>query len=258
VSAPSPGWSRSEMLVVAGARALAGRRVCFVGIGLPNIAVALAHRTVAPEIELIYESGVYGSRPARLPLSIGDPCLVTGATSVMSMVELFQYFLQGGLVDVGFLGAAQLDRHGNINTTVIGDYQRPKVRLPGSGGACEIAINAREVFILMRQSSRSFVERIDFRTSPGNLGGAASRSAQGWQGRGPSVVVTDLGSYDFDPETGEMRLVAVHPGVSVDDVRAATGWDLRVAGDLATSPEPTGEELRLIREELDPHGAYVR
>ena len=258
MSAASPGWSRSEMLVVAGARALAGRRVCFVGIGLPNIAVALARRTVAPEIELIYESGVYGSRPARLPLSIGDPCLVTGATAVMSMVELFQYFLQGGLVDVGFLGAAQLDRHGNINTTVIGDYQRPKVRLPGSGGACEIAINAREVFILMRQSSRSFVERIDFRTSPGNLGGAASRAAQGWQGKGPSVVVTDLGSYDFDPETGEMRLVAVHPGVSVDDVRSATGWDLRVAGDLATTPEPTAEELRLIREELDPHGAYVR
>jgi glutaconate CoA-transferase subunit B len=258
VSAASPGWSRSEMLVVAGARALAGRRVCFVGIGLPNIAVALARHTVAPEIELIYESGVYGSRPARLPLSIGDPCLVTGATSVMSMVELFQYFLQGGLVDVGFLGAAQLDRHGNINTTVIGDYRRPKVRLPGSGGACEIAINAREVFILMRQSSRSFVERIDFRTSPGNLGGAAGRAAQGWQGRGPSVVVTDLGSYDFDPETGEMRLVAVHPGVSLDDVRGATGWDLRVADDLQTTPAPSDEELRLIREELDPQGAYVR
>ena len=258
MSAASPGWSRSEMLVVAGARALAGRRVCFVGIGLPNIAVALARHTVAPEIELIYESGVYGSRPARLPLSIGDPCLVTGATSVMSMVELFQYFLQGGLVDVGFLGAAQLDRHGNINTTVIGDYRRPKVRLPGSGGACEIAINAREVFILMRQSSRSFVERIDFRTSPGNLGGAAGRAAQGWQGRGPSVVVTDLGSYDFDPETGEMRLVAVHPGVSLDDVRAATAWDLRIADDLRTTPAPTDEELRLIREELDPQGAYVR
>jgi glutaconate CoA-transferase subunit B len=258
VTAANPAWSRSEMLVVAGAKALAGRRVCFVGIGLPNIAVALARHTVAPEIELIYESGVYGSRPARLPLSIGDPCLVTGATSVMSMVELFQYFLQGGLVDVGFLGAAQLDRHGNINTTVIGDYRRPKVRLPGSGGACEIAINAREVFILMRQSSRSFVERIDFRTSPGNLGGAASRAAQGWQGKGPSVVVTDLGSYDFDPETGEMRLVAVHPGVSLDDVRAATGWDLRVADDLRTTPAPTDEELRLIREELDPQGAYVR
>jgi glutaconate CoA-transferase subunit B len=259
-STPEVGlsWSPSEMLAIAGARELAGRRVCFVGIGLPNIAVALAQRTVAPDIELVYESGVYGSRPARLPLSIGDPCLVTGATSVMSMVELFQYFLQGGLVDVGFLGAAQLDRYGNINTTVIGDYARPKVRLPGSGGACEIAINAREVFILMRQSSRSFVERIDFRTSPGNLGGQGGRAARGWQGRGPSVVVTDLGRYDFDRESGEMRLVAVHPGVTVDQVRAATGWDLRIADDLGTTPEPTAEELRLIREELDPDGIYVR
>jgi glutaconate CoA-transferase subunit B len=251
-------WSRSEMLVVAGARALAGHRVCFVGIGLPNIAVALAQRTVAPEIELIYESGVYGSRPERLPLSIGDPCLVTGAVSVMSMVELFQYFLQGGLVDVGFLGAAQLDLQGNINTTVIGDYARPRVRLPGSGGACEIAINAREVFILMRQSSRSFVERIDFRTSPGTLGGSSSRAAKGWQGRGPSVVVTDLGRYDFDPQTGEMRLASIHPGVTLEEVRAATGWDLRVAPDLPTTPDPTAEELRLIREELDPQGTYVR
>jgi glutaconate CoA-transferase, subunit B len=259
-ASPSFGlsWSPSEMLAVAGARELAGRRVCFVGIGLPNIAVALAQRTVAPEIELVYESGVYGSRPARLPLSIGDPCLVTGATAVMSMVELFQYFLQGGLIDVGFLGAAQLDRYGNINTTVIGDYARPKVRLPGSGGACEIAINAREVFVLMRQSSRSFVERIDFRTSPGNLGGQGARAARGWQGKGPSVVVTDLGRYDFDRESGEMRLVAVHPGVTLDQVRAATGWDLRVADDLGATPEPTAEELRLIREELDPDGTYVR
>jgi glutaconate CoA-transferase subunit B len=251
-------WSASEMLVVTGARALEGRRVCFVGIGLPNIAVALAQRTVAPDIELIYESGVYGARPARLPLSIGDPCLVTGATAAMSMVELFQLYLQGGLVDVGFLGAAQLDRFGNINTTVIGDYHHPKVRLPGSGGACEIAINAREVFILMRQSARSFVERIDFRTSPGNLGGAALRAAQGWQGRGPSVVVTDLGRYGFDQDTGEMRLEAVHPGVTVEDVRAATGWDLKIAGELATTPDPTAEELRLVREELDPDGVYVQ
>jgi glutaconate CoA-transferase subunit B len=176
----------------------------------------------------------------------------------MSMVELFSYYLQGGLIDVGFLGAAQLDRFGNINTTVIGDYERPKVRLPGSGGACEIAINAREVFVLMRQSARSFVERIDFRTSPGNLGGAALRDAQGWQGRGPSVVVTDLGRYGFDPATGEMVLAAVHPGVSADDVRAATGWDLRVADDLQVTPDPTPGELRLIREELDPEGVYVK
>ncbi len=251
-------WSKSEMLVVAGARALEGRRVCFVGIGLPNIAVALAQRTVAPDIELIYESGVYGARPARLPLSIGDPCLVTGATAAMGMVELFSFYLQGGLVDVGFLGAAQLDRFGNINTTVIGDYDRPKVRLPGSGGACEIAINAREVFVLMRQSARSFVERIDFRTSPGNLGGAALRAAQGWPGQGPSVVVTDLGRYGFDPDTGEMVLLAVHPGVGVEDAKAATGWDLKVADDLQVTPDPTDTELRLIREELDPDGVYVK
>src|SRR6266545_4145118 len=214
----SPGdWSKEEMLVVAGARALAGRRVCFVGISLPNIAVALAQRTVAPDIELIYESGVYDARPARLPLSIGDPCLVTGATAAMSMIELFQFYLQGGLVDVGFLGAAQLDRFGNINTTVIGDYARPEVRLPGSGGACEIAINAREVFILVRQSASSFVERIDFRTRPGNLGGAALRAAKGWQGKGPSAVGTGLGRCGCDEGTGEMRLEAVHPGGTVED-----------------------------------------
>ena len=251
------GWSRSEMLVVAGARALAGRRVCFVGIGLPNIAVALAQRTVAPDVELIYESGVYGARPVRLPLSIGDPCLVTGALAATSMVELFQYYLQGGLVDVGFLGAAQLDRYGNINTTVIGDYHHPKVRLPGSGGACEIAINAREVFVLMRQSPRSFVDEIDFRTSPGNLGGAATRAAQGWQGRGPTLVVTDLASYRFEQDSGELLLASVHPGVTVEQVREATGWQLRVADDLAETPPPTAEELRLIREELDPDGVYV-
>jgi glutaconate CoA-transferase subunit B len=244
--------------VVAGARELAGRRVCFVGIGLPNMAVALAQRTVAPDIELVYESGVYGARPSRLPLSIGDPCLVTGATAVMGMGELFSYYLQGGLIDVGFLGAAQLDRFGNINTTVVGDYGAPKVRLPGSGGACEIAINAREVMILMRQSARSFVERIDFRTSPGHLGGAASRAAQGWIGSGPSVVVTDLGVLHFDESSGEMRLDQVHPGVSVEDVQAATGWPLEVAADLSTTPEPTAEELRLIREELDPEGVYVK
>ena len=252
------GISADELMTVSAARELTDRTVCFVGIGLPNIAVALAQRTVAPGIELVYESGVYGARPARLPLSIGDPCLVTGATAAMSMVELFSHYLQGGLVDVGFLGAAQLDRFGNINTTVIGDYQRPKVRLPGSGGACEIAINAREVFVLMRQSARSFVDRIDFRTSPGNLGGAALRAAQGWQGRGPSVVVTDLGRYGFDPDTGEMVLAAVHPGVEVSDARAATGWDLRVADDLEVTPDPTDEELALIREELDPDGVYVK
>jgi glutaconate CoA-transferase subunit B len=254
-------FTPTEMMVVAAARELAGKRVCFVGVGLPNIAVNLAQRTVAPDLELVYEAGVFGARPARLPLSIGDPTIVTGATAAVSMFELFAFYLQGGLIDVGFLGAAQIDRFGNINTTVIGDYAAPKVRLPGSGGACEIAINAREVFVIMRQSRRSFVDRIDFRTSPGNLGGAEeaerTRRTQGWLGRGPSVVVTDLGTYRFG-DSGEMTLDALHPGVSVDQVRAATGWELATRGEAATTPPPTAEELRLLRAELDPQGAYLR
>ena len=254
-------FSKSEMMIVAAARALEGQHVCFVGVGLPNIAVNLAQRTVAPELELVYEAGVFGARPARLPLSIGDPTIVTGSTAVVSMLELFGYYLQGGLIDVGFLGAAQIDRFGNINTTVIGDYAHPKTRLPGSGGACEIAINARQVFVIMRQSRRSFVETIDFRTSPGNLGGAEQaeriRRAGGWLGRGPSVVVTDLGIYHFD-ETGEMRLDSLHPGATIDAVRDTIGWDIRVADDLAATPPPTVEELRLVREELDPGGVYTK
>ena len=254
-------FSASEMMIVAAARALEGQRVCFVGVGLPNIAVNLAQRTVAPSLELVYEAGVFGARPRRLPLSIGDPTIVTGSTAVVSMLELFGYYLQGGLVDVGFLGAAQIDRFGNINTTVIGEYGAPKTRLPGSGGACEIAINARNVFVIMRQSSRSFVERIDFRTSPGNLGGAeqaeAIRRAGGWNGRGPSVVVTDLGIWHFD-ETGEMRLDSLHPGATLDEVRATIAWEPKISESLATTPEPTAEELRLVREELDPEGVYTR
>ena len=185
-------WSPSEMMIAASARQLAAERVCFVGIGLPNIVCNLAKRTVAPDLDLIYESGIYGADPRRLPLSIGDPTLVTGSTAVTSMFELFGYYLQAGLVDVGFLGAAQIDRFGNINTTVIGDYGTPATRLPGSGGAVEIAINARKVFVIMRQGKRSFVERLDFRTSPGHSGDPAHDAARGWFGNGPSSVVTDL------------------------------------------------------------------
>jgi glutaconate CoA-transferase, subunit B len=254
-------FTKSEMMIVAAARELAGQRVCFVGVGLPNIAVNLAQRTVAPDLELVYEAGAFGARPARLPLSIGDPTIVTGAKSVTSMFELFGFYLQGGLIDVGFLGAAQIDRFGNINTTVIGDYERPNTRLPGSGGACEIAINARQVFVIMRQSKRSFVERIDFRTSPGNLGGADNaariRAEQGWLGRGPSVVVTDLGIYHFDG-AGEMRLDSLHPGATLDQVRETIGWQPKVAEQVAPTPPPTDEELRLIRVELDPGRAYTK
>jgi glutaconate CoA-transferase subunit B len=254
-------FSKSEMMIVAAARALEGQHVCFVGVGLPNIAVNLAQRTVAPDLELVYEAGVFGARPQRLPLSIGDPTIVTGSTAVVSMLELFGYYLQGGLIDVGFLGAAQIDRFGNINTTVIGDYATPKTRLPGSGGACEIAINARQVFVIMRQSTRSFVERIDFRTSPGNLGGAEQaeriRREGGWLGRGPSVVVTDVGIYRFD-DAGEMRLESLHPGATVDEARVTVGWDLKVADALAVTSPPTDDELRLTREELDPGGVYTK
>jgi glutaconate CoA-transferase subunit B len=262
VNQPLPAaFSKSEMMIVAAARELAGQRVCFVGVGLPNIAVNLAKLTVSPQMELVYESGVFGAQPARLPLSIGDPTIVTRATAVTSMFELFGFYLQGGLIDVGFLGAAQIDRFGNINTTVIGDYARPSTRLPGSGGACEIAINARQVFVIMRQSKRSFVEKIDFRTSPGNLGGAEAaariRREQGWLGSGPSVVVTDLGIYHFD-ENGEMRLDCVHPGATLQQVRDSVAWDVKVSVDVATTPPPTDEELRLIRDVLDPGGAYTK
>jgi len=257
----SENYSASEMMIAVAARMLKGARTVFVGVGLPNIACNLARVTVAPDMEMIYESGVYGARPERLPLSIGDPTLVSGAVSVVSMADLFGLYLQRGLVEIALLGGAQIDKYGNLNSSVIGDYSKPKTRLPGSGGACEIAINARQVFVIMRQSSRSFVERIDFRTSAGNLGGAADseriRREQGWIGRGPSVVVTDLAIWHFD-ETGEMRVDSLHPGATIDDVRAATGWEPRISPSLATTPEPTADELRLIRKELDPGGAYTR
>jgi len=245
-------WSKSEMMIVASARQLGDEKVCFVGIGLPNIVCNLAQRTVAPQLDLVYEAGVFGAQPKRLPLSIGDPTLVSGSTAVTSMYELFAFYLQAGLVDVGFLGAAQIDRFGNINTTVIGDYAKPKVRLPGSGGACEIAINARKVFVIMRQGQRSFVDTLHFRTSPGHSGDPAHDAGRGWWGSGPTSVVTDLGQYGFDEETGEMTLTHLHPGVTLDEVRENTGWDPKVADDLGETLPPTDEELRLIREELDP------
>ena len=251
----SQPWTANEMMIVASARQLERERVCFVGVGPPNIAVNLAKRTVNPALELVYESGVFGANPARLPLSIGDPTLATGATAITSMFELFAFYLQAGLIDVGFLGASQIDRYGNINTTVIGDYARPKVRLPGSGGACEIAINARKVFVIMPQANRSFVDGIDFTTSPGFLAG---KRPLGWIGKGPSVVVTQLGVYGFDEGSGEMELRSLHPGVDLGQVREATSWDLRVADDLAETPAPTKEELGIIREQLDPEGVYSR
>jgi glutaconate CoA-transferase subunit B len=250
-------YTPSELMIASSARALAGERVVFVGVGQPNIACNLARRTVAPDLELVYESGVFGARPARLPLSIGDPTLVSGATLACSMPDLFLYYLQGGRIEVAFLGAAQIDRFGNLNTTVIGDYRQPKVRLPGSGGACEIAIHARKVYLIMPLGKRAFVERIDFVTSAGHLDGPGARAALGMPGGGPQLVVTDKAIFAFDPASGEMVLSSVHPGITVEEVQAGVSWPLRIASDLATTEPPTAEELRLIREELDPGGVYT-
>jgi glutaconate CoA-transferase subunit B len=252
--AAAAAYSKNEMMIVASARSLAGERICFVGVGLPNVVCNLAQRTVAPGLQLVYEAGVFGARPARLPLSIGDPTLVSGSTAVTSMFELFAFYLQAGLIDAAFLGGAQIDRFGNLNTTVIGDYGAPTVRLPGSGGACEIAIHARKILVIMRQAQRSFVERLDFRTSPGHSGDPERDRARGWSGTGPTSVVTDLGTYGFDEGSGEMTLLTLHPGVTIDEVREHMAWDPMLAEDLGQTPPPTEEELRLLRTELDPQG----
>ena len=251
-------YSASEMMIVAAARALAGARTVFVGVGLPNIACNLARRTVAPDLELIYEAGVFGARPSRLPLSIGDPTLVSGSLCTTSMSDLFGYYLQGGRVDVGFLGGAQVDRFGNLNTTVISAYARPKVRLPGSGGACEIAIHARRLFYIMRLNRRAFVERLDFLTSPGFLEGGEARRKLGMPGAGPQLVVTDKALFDFDAPNHEMRLTSLHPGISLDEVRAEIGWAVCAAEKINRTPTPSRLELECIRLELDPGGVYHR
>jgi glutaconate CoA-transferase subunit B len=237
-------------MVVSAARMLRDGEVIFVGIGIPNVAVNLARRTHAPNLVLIYESGAIGARPERLPISIGDPALVKGGLGVCSMPEVFQYYLQRGLIDVGFLGGAQVDRFGNINTTVIGDYRKPKVRLPGSGGACEIALLARRVLIVMSQKKRSFPERVDFVTSPGFLRGGAEREGLAVPGAGPAAVITDLGVFEFSAETREMILVSLHRGASLAQVQENTGWAVRGAAALRETEPPTAEELRVLREDL--------
>ena len=249
-------YSDSEMMVAVAARVLKGARTVFVGVGLPNIACNLARYTVAPDLELIYESGVYGARPERLPLSIGDPTLVSGATSVVSMADLFGLYLQRGLVEVALLGGAQIDRFGNLNTTVIGDYNKPKTRLPGSGGACEIAINAQRTFMIMRLKRRAFVDKLDFLTSPGHLTGSDSRARLGLPGGGPELVITDKAILNFDNPEREMQLSQLYPGVTAKDVQAEVGWQLRLATTIGETAAPTTEELHLIRDEVDPQGMY--
>jgi glutaconate CoA-transferase, subunit B len=223
-------WTADEMMAVAASRRLTNDSVCFVGIGLPSLAANLARRTHAPGCVLVYESGTIGAKPTALPLSIGDGELAETADSVVPVPEMFAYWLQGGRIDVGFLGAAQIDRHANLNSTVIGDYDAPKVRLPGGGGAPEIATSVSEVFVMLRQSQRTFVKQLDFKTS---------------RGERVRIVVTDMGI--LEQRDGELELVRVHPGVSVDDARGATGWELRVAPDLDETEPPSSAELDALR-----------
>jgi glutaconate CoA-transferase subunit B len=232
-------YTADEMMAVAAARRLRNGTVCFVGIGLPSQAANLARATHAPDCVLIYESGTIGAKPAHLPLSIGDGELAETADAVVSVPEIFSYWLQGGRIDVGFLGAAQIDAHGNLNSTVIGDYARPKVRLPGAGGAPEIAAWCRETFVLLRQTPRAFVEQLDFLTSVGR--------PRGLGGSGVTCVITDLGVLEPDRETGELVLTELHPDIAFEDAKEATGWELRIAPDVRRGTPPTGEELEALR-----------
>jgi glutaconate CoA-transferase, subunit B len=236
-----------EMMSVAAARALRDGQVCFVGIGLPSTAANLARRLHAPNLVLVYESGTLDARPERLPLSIGDGMLSSTALTVISVPEVFNYWLQPGRIDIGFLSGAQIDRFGNINTTVIGEYDEPLVRLPGSGGAPEIAASCREVIVVMRHRARAFVDQVDFVSSVGYGTGAGDRAVLGLRGRGPTRVITDLGVLEPDPETKELVLTALHDGVSVEEVRAQTGWELQVSVDLKITPPPTDAELGALR-----------
>jgi glutaconate CoA-transferase, subunit B len=240
-------YTADEMMIVNAARLLHNGTVCFVGIGIPSTAANLARRTHAPECVLVYESGCIGSKPTRLPLSIGDGELADTADVVVGVPEIFAYWLQAGRIDVGFLGGAQLDRMGNINSTVIGDYENPSTRLPGAGGAPEIAASAGEVFVVMRQSKRAFVENCDFRTSIGHGDGPGTRVRLGMTGRGLTTVITDLGVLRPDPVTAELILTQLHPGATVEQAKAATGWDLQVAPSLTTTEPPSEHELTVLR-----------
>jgi glutaconate CoA-transferase subunit B len=238
----------TEMMTVAAARALRNRDICFVGIGMPSAACNLARLTHAPDITLIYESGTIATKPDVLPLSIGDGELCDTALTTVSVPEMFRYWLQGGRFTVGFLGGAQIDRFGNLNTTVVGPYEKPKTRLPGGGGAPEIAIACGEIFIIMRQAPRSFVERIDFVTSFGHGEGGDHRTRLGIKTKGPTKLVTDLAIFEPHPVTREMTVVAVHPGVTREEIRATTGWPVRFAPDVAATPAPSDQELSVLRD----------
>ncbi len=252
-------YSPKELMACVAARELRDGEVVFVGIGLPNLACNLARLTHAPNLLLIYESGAVGAVPERLPVSVGDPALVTGSLMVASMADIFQSFLQGGRIEVGFLGGAQVDRWGNINTTVVGGtYAHPKVRLPGSGGAAEIAVHAKRTLIIGALSPRSFPAEVDFVTSPGHRYHGKSRQELGNPGAGPVRVITDRGILEANPRTGELELAALYPGETTDSVRAQVGWDLTARFALGSVTPPSAEELRLLRDVLDPKRLFLK
>jgi glutaconate CoA-transferase subunit B len=252
-----PAYTPAEMMTAAAARELRDGEVVFVGIGLPNLACNLARALHAPNLVLIYESGVIGSVPERLPVSIGDPALVTGSLMVCSMADVFQYLLQSGRIEVGFLGGAQVDRYGNINTTVIGRYEQPSVRLPGSGGAAEIAIHAQRIVVISRLDRRAFPERTDFVTSPGHRIKGRSRQELGMPGAGPTRVVTDKAILELDASSGELVLAALYPGVEFEEVRTGVGWPLGRRERLDITAPPSAQELHLLRQVLDPNRLYL-
>ena len=255
---PETQYSAAELMIINAARLLRDGDVVFVGVGQPNLACNLAKRTHAPGLVMIYEAGVIGAEPERLPLSIGDPTLVSGALSVVSMYDIFSLYLQRGNVDVGFMGGAQIDKFGNINATVIGsDYAHPKTRLPGSGGSQEIAAWANRCYLMTPHQKRRFPEKVDFMTSAGFLDGRKRREDTGVRGAGIVTVVTDIGLMEPN-EDGELILTALHPGRTADEAKANTGWDLRCAPVLRTTEPVTGKELGILREELDPHGIYLK
>lgn len=254
----SEPYSPAEMMTAVAARELRDGEVVFVGIGLPNLACNLARATHAPNLVLIYESGAVGAVPERLPVSIGDPALVTGSLMVCSMADVFQSLLQSGRIEIGFLGGAQIDRYGNINTTVIGEYRSPAVRLPGSGGAAEIAIHARRTVVVSRLDRRAFPEAVDFVTSPGHHAKGRSRRELHMPGAGPTRVVTDKGILEPDPVTGELMLSALYPGVETHEVAACVGWKLRTQSQLTRIDRPTDTELSLLRCVLDPKRVYLK
>ena len=252
-------WTYTELMTVAAARLLDDEDVCFVGIGLPSAACNLARLTHAPRITLVYESGTIGTRPGVLPLSIGDGELCETALSTVSVPEIFRYWLQAGRISVGFLGAAQIDRHCNLNTTVVGAYNKPRVKLPGAGGAPEIASSCREVFVVLPQSPRAFVARLDFVTSFGHGEGGDHRARLGLATKGPTKVITDLCILEPDPDTKELAVTSLHPGVSADQVRAATGWPVHFAAQVGETAPPTDNELAVLRDlhrrTAEAHGA---